>query len=77
MALESIDKIVEVKIIEVPESKNPPKPRLYQLRRNEQLETSQLASRLGISTSLYSAYENNPDKIPNSIILKLNIKESI
>ena len=72
MALESIDKIVEVKIIEVPESKNPPKPRLYQLRRNEQLETSQLSSRLGISTSLYSAYENNPDKIPNSILLKLS-----
>ena len=50
----------------------PPKPRLYQLRCRKLLEPHELARELGISTRLYNVYENNPDKIPANILLKLS-----
>ena len=71
MALENRDKLVEVHI-ETPKPPEPPKTRLYQLRCRKSLEPFQLALKLGISTKLYNVYENNPEKIPANILIKLS-----
>lgn len=71
MALENRDELVEVHI-ETPKPPEPPKTRLYQLRCRKSLEPFQLALKLGISTKLYNVYENNPEKIPANILIKLS-----
>ena len=71
MALESRDDL-RVVHIEQPEQLEPQKTRLYQLRCRKSLEPFQLAFKLGISTKLYNVYENNPEKIPANILIKLS-----